>query len=37
MEAGCVSQVLQTGYKLHDRLIRPAKVVVSKQCDPEAL
>jgi molecular chaperone GrpE len=36
MEAGCVSQVVQTGYKLHDRLIRPAKVVVSKHCDPEA-
>jgi molecular chaperone GrpE len=35
MDAGCVCQVLQTGYKLHDRLIRPAKVVVSKSCDSD--
>ncbi len=29
MDEGCVYQVLQTGYKLHERLLRPAKVVVS--------
>lgn len=29
MAAGHVSQVFQTGYKLNDRLLRPAKVVVS--------
>jgi molecular chaperone GrpE len=27
--AGTVAQVLQTGYRLHDRVVRPAKVVVS--------
>lgn len=35
MDSGCVNQVLQTGYKLHDRLLRPAKVVVTKECDSE--
>ena len=35
MDEGCVNQVLQTGYKLHERLLRPAKVVVSKKCDPD--
>ena len=35
MDSGCVNQVLQTGYKLHDRLLRPAKVVVTKQCDSD--
>ncbi len=31
MEEGSVHQVLQTGYKLHERLLRPAKVMVSKK------
>lgn len=31
-----VLQVLQKGYKLHDRVIRPAKVIVSKAPDPSA-
>lgn len=35
MDEGCVCQVMQTGYKLHDRLLRPAKVVVSKKCTPK--
>ena len=35
MDEGCVSQLLQTGYKLHERLLRPAKVVVSRKCAPE--
>lgn len=26
---GCIAQVFERGYKLHDKLIRPAKVVVS--------
>ncbi|WP_462324681.1 nucleotide exchange factor GrpE [Desulfoplanes sp.] len=30
MDGGCVQQLLQTGYKLHDRLLRPAKVMVTK-------
>lgn len=30
MEEGCVAQVLQRGYRLQDRLLRPAKVMVSK-------
>lgn len=32
MEEGCVAQMYQRGYKLHDRLLRPAKVIVSKKC-----
>ncbi len=32
IEAGKVCQVLQKGYKLKDRLLRPSKVVVSKKC-----
>ncbi len=32
IEVGKVCQVLQKGYKLKDRLLRPAKVVVSKKC-----
>jgi molecular chaperone GrpE len=28
--AGTVVQVLQSGYKLHDRLLRPAMVIVAK-------
>jgi len=35
MDEGCVSQVMQAGYKLHDRLLRPAKVLVSSKCTPE--
>lgn len=30
---GTVCQVLQKGYLLNDRLLRPAKVMVSKKCD----
>ena len=32
MEAGMVCQILQHGYKLNERLLRPAKVIVSKAC-----
>lgn len=32
-ESGTVLHVLQAGYTLHDRLLRPAMVVVSKQGD----
>lgn len=32
MEHGKVCQVMQKGYVLNDRLIRPAKVMVSKKC-----
>ena len=32
MESGLVCQVMQKGYSLHDRVIRPAKVMVSKKC-----
>lgn len=32
MEKGRICQVIQTGYVLHDRLLRPAKVIVSKEC-----
>ena len=33
MEHGTVCQVMQKGYMLNDRLIRPAKVMVSKKCE----
>lgn len=33
MEKGLVCQVMQKGYKLKDRLLRPAKVTVSKKCE----
>ncbi len=33
MERGRVCQVIQTGYLLNDRLLRPAKVIVSKECE----
>lgn len=33
MESGQVCQVMQKGYKLKDRLLRPAKVIVSKKCE----
>ncbi|MCF8085780.1 MAG: nucleotide exchange factor GrpE [Desulfohalobiaceae bacterium] len=33
MERGRVCQVIQTGYILNDRLLRPAKVIVSKECE----
>lgn len=32
-EPGCVCEVLQTGYKIYDRLLRPAMVGVSKKED----
>ena len=32
--AGTVIQVIQAGYMIHDRLLRPAMVVVSKAVDP---
>lgn len=32
--AGTVVQVIQAGYLIHDRLLRPAMVVVSKAVDP---
>jgi molecular chaperone GrpE len=32
LEAGQVCQVWQKGYKLKDRLLRPARVIVSKKC-----
>ena len=32
MESGLICQVMQKGYRLHDRVIRPAKVMVSKNC-----
>ncbi|SDN58690.1 molecular chaperone GrpE [Desulfonauticus submarinus] len=32
MEEGMVCQMYQRGYKLHDRLLRPARVIVSKKC-----
>ena len=35
VEAGTVVQVVQLGYLLHDRLIRPAMVGVSKTVEPE--
>ena len=34
-EPGTVVQVVQPGYMLHDRLIRPAMVGVSKAVEPE--
>lgn len=30
VDAGCVLNVIQKGYKLHDRILRPALVVVAK-------
>ena len=30
-EPGCICEVLQTGYKIYDRLLRPAMVGVSKK------
>lgn len=33
MRHGTVCQVMQKGYLLNDRLVRPAKVMVSKKCD----
>lgn len=33
MEAGTVVEVMQPGYKLHDRLLRPAMVGVAKKAD----
>ncbi len=33
VEAGCIVSSMQTGYIIHDRLLRPAMVVVSKGVD----
>ncbi|MBT8763585.1 nucleotide exchange factor GrpE [Desulfohalobiaceae bacterium Ax17] len=33
MEEGMVCQLMQKGYKLHDRLLRPARVMVSKKSE----
>ena len=30
VESGCIINVIQTGFQLHDRLIRPAMVIVAK-------
>ena len=30
VDSGCVINIIQSGYKLHDRLLRPAMVVVAK-------
>jgi len=30
VESGCVLNVIQAGFQLHDRLLRPAMVVVAK-------
>ena len=30
VEAGCIINVIQVGFELHDRLLRPAMVVVAK-------
>ncbi|MFW5970599.1 MAG: nucleotide exchange factor GrpE [Desulfovermiculus sp.] len=32
LETGQVCQIMQTGYKYKDRVLRPAKVMVSKSC-----
>lgn len=32
MDEGLVSTVMQRGYKLKERLLRPAKVSISKHC-----
>jgi molecular chaperone GrpE len=32
LETGKVCQIMQTGYKYKDRVLRPAKVMVSKNC-----
>ena len=34
VEPGIVMQVVQSGYQLHDRLLRPAMVGVSKPASP---
>jgi molecular chaperone GrpE len=33
---GSVAQVLEDGYMLHDRLLRPARVVVAKPQQPSS-
>jgi len=33
LETGQVCQVLQKGYKIKDRLLRPSKVIVSRKCE----
>ncbi len=33
LESGLVCQIMQKGYKIRDRLLRPAKVIVSKKCE----
>ena len=34
-EEGLITKVMTKGYKLHDRLVRPANVVVSKHPEPQ--
>ena len=34
-KSGTILTVIQTGYFLHDRLLRPARVIVAKQLDKE--
>ncbi|WP_027369314.1 nucleotide exchange factor GrpE [Desulfovermiculus halophilus] len=36
LEAGKVCQVMQTGYTYKDRVVRPAKVMVSKNCQKQS-
>ena len=33
--AGCVAEVLETGYRVKERLLRPAKVVVAREPDTQ--
>jgi molecular chaperone GrpE len=33
---GSVAQVLENGYTIHDRLLRPARVVVAKPQQPSS-
>jgi len=35
LEAGKVCQIVQTGYRYKDRVLRPAKVMVSKNCQKQ--
>jgi molecular chaperone GrpE len=36
LEPGTVVSVLQKGYRLHDRVLRPALVTVARSADPDA-
>jgi molecular chaperone GrpE len=33
---GTVAQVIQDGYTIHDRLLRPARVIVSRRTGPSS-